>query len=371
MKAITDDILAGIVLDRTEHDPDANEVLVADREESDEEPLERVQTDTTLTDEGEISTANANQHEADKSVANLSDPLRGYLQDIGRRKLLTAQQEIELGQRMDEGRTASGRLESGESLTAKERKALHGTAQDGERARELMTESNLRLVVSIAKRWQGRGLPLFDLIQEGNIGLIKAVERFDYRRGFRFSTYATWWIRQSIARGVSEQGHTIRLPVHIGEMSSRVERAGHRLLQKLGRDATVDELAAETVLPTAKVEQIIKLWQQPASIDAPIGEDGATLGDFVAEEDAQTPVDIVSQSMLRERMASVLGSLSARERLVLELRYGIRDGKEYTLREAGEVMGITRERVRQIQATAMRHLRYVRYREKLDGYIED
>ncbi len=371
MKAITDDILAGIALDQTQVVLDANEILATDREESDEEPLEGVQADTTLTDEGEISTANANQREADKSAANMNDPLRGYLQDIGRRKLLTAQQEIELGQRMDEGRTASSRLESGESLTAKERKELLETVQDGEGARKLMTESNLRLVVSIAKRYQGRGLPLFDLIQEGNIGLLKAVERFDYRRGFRFSTYATWWIRQSIARGVSEQGHTIRLPVHVGEMSSRVERASHRLLQKLGRDATVDELAAETELPTVKVEQVMKLWQQPASIDAPIGEDGATLGDFVAEEDAQSPVDIVSQSMLRERITSVLGSLSARERLVLELRYGIRDGKEYTLREAGEIMGITRERVRQIQAAAMRHLRYTRYREKLDGYIED
>ena len=371
MKAITGDILAGIALDQTEENLNANGVLAADREESDEEPLEGVQADTTLTDEGEISATNANQREADKSAANMNDPLRGYLQDIGRRKLLTAPQEIELGQRMDEGRTASRRLESGESVTAKVRKELLETIQDGERARKLMTESNLRLVVSIAKRYQGRGLPLFDLIQEGNIGLLKAVERFDYRRGFRFSTYATWWIRQSIARGVSEQGHTIRLPVHVGEMSARVERASHRLLQKLGRDATVDELAAETELPTAKVEQVMKLWQQPASIDAPIGEDGATLGDFVAEEDAQSPVDIVAQSMLRERIASVLGSLSARERLVLELRYGIRDGKEYTLREAGEIMGITRERVRQIQATAMRHLRYARYREKLDGYIED
>ena len=371
MKAITDEIYTGIALGKNEEGLDTNMILDASRERAGDEPFEDVQSDGALADESEISATRANQREADRSAANLSDPMRGYLQDIGRRKLLTAQQESEFGQRMDEGRTASKRLESGESLTAQERHDLLATVQDGEHARKLMAESNLRLVVSIAKRYQGRGLPLFDLIQEGNIGLLKAVERFDYRRGFRFSTYATWWIRQSIARGVSEQGHTIRLPVHVGEMSSKIDRASHRLLQKLGRDATVDELAAETELAPEKVEQVMKLWQQPASIDAPIGEDGATLGDFVAEEDAQSPADIVAQSMLRESITSVLGSLSPRERLVLELRFGIRDGKEYTLREAGEIMDITRERVRQIQASAMRHLRYTRYREKLDGYIED
>ena len=364
MKARTDEARAVIAEDETRRAPGTTDVPMEVNETS---------VDVLDLDDAQEKTANAAEvGEFDSgSTENLNDPLRGYLQDIGRRKLLTPQQETELGILMDEGRRASKRLAGADTIDVGERAELLKTVKMGEDARKSMTEANLRLVVSIAKRYQGRGLSLFDLIQEGNIGLMKAVDRFDHRRGFRFSTYATWWIRQAIARGVSEQGNSIRLPVHVGELSAKVDRARHRLLQQFGREATPEELAAETEIPPEKVEQLISLAQQPASIDAPIGEDGATLADFVAQDEAESAIDMVAQTMLRERMAAVLGSLSPRERLVLELRFGIMDGKEYTLREIGDMLSLTRERVRQIQAGAMKNMRMQQNRERLEGYIED
>ena len=364
MKAITDEIRAEIAEDEARRAPGTADV-----------PMEVNETSVDVLDLDDAQEEKANAAKVGEfdsgSTENLNDPLRGYLQDIGRRKLLTPQQETELGILMDEGRRATKRLAGADNMSSVERRDLMKAVKEGEDARKSMTEANLRLVVSIAKRYQGRGLSLFDLIQEGNIGLLKAVDRFDHHRGFRFSTYATWWIRQAIARGVSEQGNSIRLPVHVGEMSAKVDRARHRLLQQFGREATPEELAAETEIPLEKVEQLISLAQQPASIDAPIGEDGATLADFVAQDEAETAIDMVAQTMLRERMAAVLGSLSPRERLVLELRFGIMDGKEYTLREIGDMLSLTRERVRQIQAGAMKNMRLQRNRERLEGYIED
>ena len=364
MKAITDETRAVIAEDEARRAPGAIDV-----------PMEADETSVDVLDLDDAQEETAKAPEVDEfdsgSSENLNDPLRGYLQDIGRRKLLTPKQETELGVLMDEGRRASQRLAGADNMSAAERRELLKTVKAGEDARKSMTEANLRLVVSIAKRYQGRGLSLFDLIQEGNIGLLKAVDRFDHRRGFRFSTYATWWIRQAIARGVSEQGNSIRLPVHVGELSAKIDRARHRLLQKFGREATPEELATETEIPLEKVEQLISLAQQPASIDAPIGEDGATLADFVAQDEAESPIDMAAQTMLRERMAAVLASLSPRERLVLELRFGIMDGKEYTLREIGDMLSLTRERVRQIQAGAMKNLRLQRNRERLESYIED
>ena len=367
MKAITDEARAVIAEDEARRKSGSADVPM----EADETSVDVLDLDDAQ-DESTTSAGAAEVDEFDSgSTENLNDPLRGYLQDIGRRKLLTPQQETELGMLMDEGRRASMRLAGADTMSAAERRELLKTVKAGEEARKSMTEANLRLVVSIAKRYQGRGLTLFDLIQEGNIGLLKAVDRFDHRRGFRFSTYATWWIRQAIARGVSEQGSSIRLPVHVGELSAKVDRARHRLLQQFGREATPEELAKETEIPLEKVEQLISLAQQPASIDAPVGEDGATLADFVAQDEAESPIDMVAQTMLRERIAAVLASLSPRERLVLELRFGIMDGKEYTLREIGDMLSLTRERVRQIQAGAMKNLRLQRNRERLESYIED
>jgi RNA polymerase primary sigma factor len=366
MKAIADETRAVIAEDEARRAPGTIDVPMEVNETSvDVLDLDAHNGKADVVEEAEVDEFDSG------STENLNDPLRGYLQDIGRRKLLTPQQETELGVLMDDGRRASQRLAGADNMGAAERRELMGTVKKGEDARKSMAEANLRLVVSIAKRYQGRGLSLFDLIQEGNIGLLKAVDRFDHRRGFRFSTYATWWIRQAIARGVSEQGNSIRLPVHVGELSAKIDRARHRLLQKFGREATPEELAAETEIPLEKVEQLISLAQQPASIDAPIGEDGATLADFVAQDEAESPIDMAAQTMLRERMAAVLASLSPRERLVLELRFGIMDGKEYTLREIGDMLSLTRERVRQIQAGAMKNLRLQRNRERLESYIED
>jgi len=301
----------------------------------------------------------------------LSDPLRGYLQDIGQRSLLKAEQELDLGRRIEESQFAAEELEArrGELTSARVRK-LKETLRQGDMARARMTEANLRLVVSIAKRYQNRGLTLFDLIQEGNIGLMRAVEKFDHKKGFRFSTYATWWIRQAIMRSLADQGHLIRLPVHLGEMSSKIERTAHKLIQSLDRDPTPEELSEATGIPLEKVLQVTRIWQQPVSIDAPLGEEGVTLGDFMTEDEAPAPIDIASQHMLKERITGILSELTERERNVLELRFGIKDGKEYTLNEVGAMMGITRERVRQIQTGALRRLRFAQDKDKLGGYIE-
>ncbi len=301
----------------------------------------------------------------------LSDPLRGYLQEIGQRSLLKAEQELELGRHIEESQIAAEELETRRSeLSSAQVRKLREVLRRGEMARARMTEANLRLVVSIAKRYQNRGLSLFDLIQEGNIGLMRAVEKFDHKKGFRFSTYATWWIRQAIMRSLSDQGHLIRLPVHLGEMSSKIERTAHKLLQSLDRNPTPEELSEATGIPVEKVIQVTRIWQQPVSIDAPLSDEGVTLGDFMTEDEAPTPVDVASQHMLKERIASILNELSERERMVLELRFGIKDGKEYTLHEVGQIMGITRERVRQIQSGALRRLRFAQYKDKLEGYID-
>ena len=367
MTAITDEIRTVIAKDEAPREPGSGEFRMdADGSAADAFAFNDAQN--------EVTNARTDQTTAESdsgSSENLSDPLRGYLQDIGRRKLLTPAQETELGEAMVDGRRASERLADGHDVSAEERRELHKAVKRGEEARKTMAEANLRLVVSIAKRYQGRGLSLFDLIQEGNIGLLKAVDRFDHTRGFRFSTYGTWWIRQAIARGVSEQGSSIRLPVHVGEQSAKIDRARHRLLQKLGREATPQELAEETEIPLEKVEQLISLIQQPASIDAPVGEDGATLADFVAQDEEESPTDLAAQNILKERIATVLETLTPRERLVLELRFGIMDGQEHTLREIGDMLNLTRERVRQIQAGAMKSLRHQRNRAQLESYVAE
>ena len=299
------------------------------------------------------------------------DPLRNYLQEIGSRTLLTAKQEADLGRAMEEGREAAHRLDDEDfTLSPEERRALNQRIVRGEIARRHLVEANLRLVVSIAKRYQGRGLTLFDLIQEGNIGLMRAVEKFDYKKGFRFSTYATWWIRQAILRALADQGHLIRLPVHMGEAASKVERVAHKLLQVLGREPDPAEIAEATGMPVEKVSQVLVAGQQPISIDAPLGDEGVTLSEFLETEDEPTPLDVASRNILRESIYDYMNQLNPRERLVLEMRYGLKDGREHTLNEVGRALNITRERVRQIQTGALRRLRKGAAKERLDDLFE-
>ncbi len=265
-------------------------------------------------------------------VMSLNDPVRMYLKEIGKIPLLTGEEETEVAKRLAEGDEAA-----------------HNT----------MVEANLRLVVSIAKRYVGRGLPLLDLIQEGNLGLIKAVGKFDYTKGYKFSTYATWWIRQAISRAIADHARTIRIPVHMVETINRVSRASHELVQDLGRDPTPSEIAKRLHISTEKVEEIMRVAQEPISLETPVGEeDDSHLGDFIQDEDASEPVDAATYAMLREQLAGVLKTLTPREEKVLCLRYGLVDGRMHTLEEVGDEFQVTRERIRQIEAKALRKLRH-------------
>lgn len=268
----------------------------------------------------------------DVENAKLDDPVRMYLKEIGRIKLLTPEEEQEIAKKMAEG---------------------------DEDARKRMSEANLRLVVSIAKRYVGRGMQLLDLIQEGNLGLMKAVEKFDYTKGYKFSTYATWWIRQSITRAIADQARTIRIPVHMVETINRVSRANHELLQELGHEPSPEEIAHKLHLPLEKVEEVMRIGQEPISLETPVGEeDDSHLGDFIQDDEAEEPADAASYAMLREQLAGVLKTLTPREERVLRLRYGLTDGRMHTLEEVGEEFNVTRERIRQIEAKALRKLRH-------------
>ncbi len=265
-------------------------------------------------------------------VMSINDPVRMYLKEIGKIPLLSSEEEQEVAKRLADG---------------------------DEEAHNKMVEANLRLVVSIAKRYVGRGLPFLDLIQEGNLGLIKAVGKFDYEKGYKFSTYATWWIRQSISRAIADHARTIRIPVHMVETINRVSRASHELVQDLGRDPTTGEIAQKLNLPQEKVEEIMRVAQEPISLETPVGEeDDSHLGDFIQDEDASEPADAATFAMLREQLAGVLKTLTPREEKVLCLRYGLTDGKMHTLEEVGEEFDVTRERIRQIEAKALRKLRH-------------
>lgn len=265
-------------------------------------------------------------------VMSVNDPVRMYLKEIGKIPLLSAEEELKVAKRLEEGDEAA-----------------HNT----------MVEANLRLVVSIAKRYVGRGLQFLDLIQEGNLGLIKAVDKFDYSKGYKFSTYATWWIRQAISRAIADHARTIRIPVHMVETINRVSRASHELTQDLGRDPTATEIADKLSMSTEKVEEIMRVAQEPISLETPIGEeDDSHLGDFIQDEDASEPADAAAYAMLREQLSGVLKTLTPREEKVLRLRYGLEDGKMHTLEEVGDEFEVTRERIRQIEAKALRKLRH-------------
>ena len=304
-------------------------------------------------------------------IGGVGDSVRLYLQEIGETSLLTMEQEVWLAKRMDRGKVSERRLQCNGYSCDDERLEFVADAEDGEQARAHLIQANLRLVVSVAKKYVGRGLSFLDLIQEGNIGLMKATDKFDYTRGFKFSTYATWWIRQAITRAISDQSRTIRLPVHVGETINRVKKTGHRLQQILEREPTHEEIARALDIGDEKVRQVLDVSRHPVSLEAPVGQDGdAFLGDFIEDETLPAPLDMASQQLLKSQIGDSLQKLTDRERRIIQLRYGLEDGRYRTLEEVGREFGITRERIRQIEAKALRKLRHPNYSRKLCGYLD-
>ena len=304
-------------------------------------------------------------------LVHVSDPVRMYLQEIGRYPLLTPQQEVELAMQMETGLRAEEKLEAGGELGSAERTILDRAVRQADRARKRLVEANLRLVVSIAKKYVGRGLGLLDLIQEGNLGLIRAVEKFDYRKGFKFSTYATWWIRQAVTRALADQGRTIRVPVHMVETINKLAQSQRALMQDLGREPTIGEIASELELEPSKVTELRRIALDPVSLETPLGEeDDSTLADFVEDTDAEVPVEAASFRLLQDYLGLALEDLNERERQVLIMRFGLADGKVRTLEEVGAYFKVTRERIRQIETKALAKLRQPARARKLEGYLE-
>lgn len=304
-------------------------------------------------------------------LANIDtdDTIGLYLKEVGRVPLLTAEEEVELAQRIENGRLSREELARG-NVGARRRQELQYLIQDGWLAREHLITANSRLVISVAKKYMGRGVPFLDLIQEGNIGLIRAAKKFDYRRGHKFSTYATWWIRQAVTRAIADQGRTIRVPVHMGDQINKLLRIQHQLTQRLGRDPSVEELADALEVNPQKVENMIQVARRPLSLETPTDdEEDSVLGDFIQDEEVSAPDDTATYNLLREHLDLVLDGLPPREVRILQLRYGLLDGQAYTLEEVGRKMGVTRERVRQIEAQALSRLRHPAIRRKLREYL--
>jgi RNA polymerase primary sigma factor len=304
-----------------------------------------------------------------------SDPVRMYLKEIGKVQLLTAAQEVSLAKRIEAGLIAAAEMEEAEEAGTKldraTQRALQRTEADGLNAKRALVEANLRLVVSIAKRYVGRGMLFLDLIQEGNLGLIRAVEKFDYDKGFKFSTYATWWIRQAITRAIADQARTIRIPVHMVETINKLIRVQRGLLQELGREPSAEEIGNQMEMTAERVREILKISQEPVSLETPIGEEeDSQLGDFIEDSDAVAPPDAANETMLAEHLRRVLDSLSERERKVIELRFGLVDGHPRTLEEVGREFGVTRERIRQIESKTLCKLRHPSRSSKLKDYLE-
>ena len=304
-------------------------------------------------------------------LVHVSDPVRMYLQEIGRYPLLTPQQEVELSMQMESGVRADEQLEAKADLSEADVRILERAVRNADRARKRLVEANLRLVVSIAKKYVGRGLSLLDLIQEGNLGLIRAVEKFDYRKGFKFSTYATWWIRQAVTRALADQARTIRVPVHMVETINKLARAQRSLMQDLGREPTIEEIAIELELEPEKVTELRRIALDPVSLETPLSEeDDSTIGDFVEDTDADVPVEEATFRLLQDYLSLALEGLNERERQVLIMRFGLADGKVRTLEEVGAYFNVTRERIRQIETKALAKLRQPARAKKLEGYLE-
>ena len=331
-------------------------------------------------DEEEIEVENIDLSVPDG--VSIEDPVRMYLKEIGKVPLLSAEEEIDLAQKMEEGAVAKEKIailkkrkeEAAEEEQAEldeEIKALTKTQDAGDEAKKRLAEANLRLVVSIAKRYVGRGMLFLDLIQEGNLGLIKAVEKFDYRKGYKFSTYATWWIRQAITRAIADQARTIRIPVHMVETINKLIRVSRQLLQELGREPTPEEIAEEMNMPVDRVREILKISQEPVSLETPIGEEeDSHLGDFIQDDNVPVPADAAAFTLLKEQLVEVLSTLTDREQKVLRLRFGLDDGRARTLEEVGKEFNVTRERIRQIEAKALRKLRHPSRSRKLKDYLD-
>ena len=339
-----------------------------------------VDDDIILDDEDEVEV-----EKIDLSVpegVSVEDPVRMYLKEIGKVPLLSADEEIELAQNMEDGAVATekinvikGRLdgasEEEKDEIKQEIKTLQRDVDKGADAKKRLAEANLRLVVSIAKRYVGRGMLFLDLIQEGNLGLIKAVEKFDYKKGYKFSTYATWWIRQAITRAIADQARTIRIPVHMVETINKLIRVSRQLLQELGREPSPEEIAKEMNMPVERVREILKISQEPVSLETPIGEEeDSHLGDFIKDDNVPVPADAAAFTLLKEQLEEVLGTLTEREQKVLTLRFGLEDGRARTLEEVGKEFNVTRERIRQIEAKALRKLRHPSRSRKLKDYLE-
>ncbi|HEU4326862.1 MAG TPA: RNA polymerase sigma factor RpoD [Roseiflexaceae bacterium] len=301
----------------------------------------------------------------------LDDPVRMYLQEIGQVPLLSAEQEVVLAKQMESGDEATSRLERCDYSTREEKRALDVLVERGNDARQHLIQANLRLVVSIAKKYTSYGLTMMDLVQEGNIGLMRAVEKFDYTKGHKFSTYATWWIRQAITRAIADQSRTIRLPVHMGEAISQVKRTSHKLQQVMQREPTPEEIAEAMGMSPSKVRRTLEASMHPLSLEMPVGQEGeGRMGDFIEDDRISAPADAAAQMMLREQIEEVLQKLPERERKIIQLRYGLKDGRYRTLEEVGVEFGITRERIRQIEAVALRKLRHPHLGKKLRGYLD-
>ncbi len=361
------------VLDFLEHN-NVDVLRISDDDDDDDDEI-------ILDDEDEVEV-----EKIDLSVpdgVSVEDPVRMYLKEIGKVPLLSAEEEIELAKKMEAGAVAEEkisllktRMQESEDDAEKEEikaeiKELQKEVDWGDDAKKRLAEANLRLVVSIAKRYVGRGMLFLDLIQEGNLGLIKAVEKFDYRKGYKFSTYATWWIRQAITRAIADQARTIRIPVHMVETINKLIRVSRQLLQELGREPSPEEIAAEMNMPVDRVREILKISQEPVSLETPIGEEeDSHLGDFIKDDNVPIPADAAAFTLLKEQLEEVLGTLTEREQKVLTLRFGLEDGRARTLEEVGKEFNVTRERIRQIEAKALRKLRHPSRSRKLKDYLE-
>jgi len=300
---------------------------------------------------------------------DISDPVGLYLQEIGRVPLLSGEEEVRLAKRMEKGLQAQKALQ-GKQLDPEKESHLQAQVRDGEEARDHLIRANSRLVVSIAKKYIGRGVPFLDLIQEGNIGLIRAVKKFDYRRGYKFSTYATWWIRQAVARAVADQSRTIRVPIHMHDQIAKMARLSQELSQELGREPTPEELAEKLNVPPEKMKRIKKAAMRILSLETPVGEDGSSeLGEFIKDDGSLSPSAVATRSLLREQLEELMYALSPREVRILQMRFGLVDGKTHTLEEVGRKFGLTRERIRQIEAQALMRLRHPRRSTKLRDYL--